>query len=53
MVVLIGMQSEPVAAEPGMSLLQPEVCHVFPQGRCPWILGPWQWRAAQAPGGCG
>ena len=23
---------------------------VFSQGSCPWITGPWRWRAAQAPG---
>ena len=22
----------------------------FSLGSCPWIMGPWQWRAAQAPG---
>ena len=43
------MQSEPTAAESGMTLQQPEVCHVFSWESCPWITGPWQWRAAQAP----
>ena len=44
------MQGEPAAAEAGMMLQQPEVCHAFSQGSCPWITGPWQWRAAPAPG---
>ena len=44
------MQGEPVAAEAGVTLQQPEACHVFSQGSCPWITGSWQWRAAQAPG---
>ena len=50
-----GMRSEPVAAEAGVTLQQPEVCRVFSQGSCPCIMGPWQWRAAQAPrrGGMG
>ena len=39
----------PMAAEAGMTLQQPEVCCVFSRGSCPWIMGPWQWRAAQAP----
>ena len=42
---------EPVAAEATMMLQQPEACHVFSQGICPWIMRPWQWRAARAPGG--
>ena len=49
MVVIIGMWSEPVAAEAGMTLQQPEVLCMFSWGSCPWITGPWQWRAAQAP----
>ena len=52
MVVIIGMRDEPEAAEAAMTLQQPEVHHVFSQGTCPWIMGPWQWHAAQAPGGC-
>ena len=43
------MRGEPVAAEAGMTLQQPEVHHVFSRGSCPWIMGPWPWRAAQAP----
>ena len=33
-----------------MTLQQPEVCLVFSWGSCPWIMGPWQWQAAQASG---
>ena len=44
------MQGKPVAAEASVMLHQPEVCHVFSKGSCLWITGPWQWRAAQAPG---
>ena len=51
MVVIIGMQGEPAAAEASVTLQQPEACHVFSRGTCPWITGPWQWRAAQAQGG--
>ena len=44
------MWSEPAAAEAGMTLQQPEACHVFSQRSCPWITGPWQWWPAQSPG---
>ena len=44
------MRGEPAAAEAGVTLQQPEACHAFFQGSCPWITGPWQWRAARAPG---
>ena len=44
------MQGEPAEAEAGVTLHQTEACHVFSQGSCPWITGPWQWRPAQAPG---
>ena len=44
------MWGKPVVAEASVTLQQPEVCHVFSWGSCPWITGPWQWRAAQAPG---
>ena len=47
MVVIIRMWGEPVATS--VTLQQPEASHVFSRGRCPWITGPWQWRAAQAP----
>ena len=43
------MWGEPVAAEASMMLQQPGACHVFSQGSCPWITGPWQWQAAPAP----
>ena len=44
-----GMWGEPAAAEASMTLQQPEACHVFSRGSCPWITGPWQWQAAQDP----
>ena len=43
------MRGEPVAAEAGVTLHQPKARRVFSRGSCPWITGPWQWRAAQAP----
>ena len=53
MVVIVGMRGEPVEAEAGVMFQQPEVHHMFSQGSCPWIMGPCQWWAAQAPGRCG
>ena len=44
------MQGEPAAAESGVTLHKPEACCVFSRGSCPWIMEPWQWRAAQTPG---
>ena len=44
------MRGEPAAAEASVTVHQPEACRVFSLGSCPWITGPWQWRAAQAPG---
>ena len=44
------MRGEPAVAEAGVTLQQPEARRVFSWGSCPWITGPWQWRAAQAPG---
>ena len=44
------MRGEPVAAEAGVTLQQPVVHRVFSQGSCLWIMGPWEWQAAQAPG---
>ena len=44
------MRGEPAAAEAGVMLQQPDVRCVFSWGSCPWITGPRQWRAAQAPG---
>ena len=43
------MWDEPAAAETSVTLHQPEARRVFSWGSCPWITGPWQWRAAQAP----
>ena len=43
------MRDEPAAAEASTTLQKPEARRVFCQGSCPWITGPWQWRAAQAP----
>ena len=45
-----GMRGESVASEATGTLHQPEACRVFSQGSCPWIMGPWQWWAAQPPG---
>ena len=44
------MLGGPAAAEAGVTLHQPEARRVFSRGSSPWIAGPWQWRAAQAPG---
>ena len=44
------MWGEPAVAEAGVMLHQPEARHVFSPGSCPWIMGPWQWRAAQVSG---
>ena len=44
------MRGEPAAAEAGMMLQQPAAHSEFSRGCCPWITGPWQWQAAQAPG---
>ena len=44
------MWGESAVAEAGVTLHQPEVRRVFSRGSCPWITGPWQWQAAQAPG---
>ena len=46
----VRMWGEPAVAAAGVTLQQPEARHVFSRGSCPWIMGPWQWRAAQAPG---
>ena len=43
------MWGEPAAAEASMMLHQLEARRVFSWGSCPWITGPWQWWAAQAP----
>ena len=44
------MRGAPEVAEAGVTLQQPEAFCAFSRGGCPWITGPWQWRAAQAPG---
>ena len=44
------MRGEPAVADAGVTLHQPEARRAFSQGSCPWILGPWPWQAAQAPG---
>ena len=44
------MRDEPVAAEAGVMLHQPEARRAFSRGSCPWITGAWPWRAAQASG---
>ena len=44
------MRGEPAAAEASVTLNQPEARRAFCLGSCPWIPGPWQWRAALAPG---
>ena len=43
------MWGEPPVAEAVVRLQQPEARHVVSSGSCPWIMGPWQWQAAQAP----
>ena len=45
------MRGKPAVAEAGVTLKQPEAHLVFSQGSCPLITGPWQWQAAQLPGG--
>ena len=50
MVVTVGMRVVPVAAEAGVNLQQSEVHRVFSRGSWLWIMGPWQWCVAQAPG---
>ena len=44
------MRGELAVAEAGVTLQQPEARCAFSWGGCPWITGPCQWRAAQAPG---
>ena len=43
-----GVRGELGAAEAGVMLHQPEAHSAFSWRSCPWITGPWQWRAAQA-----
>ena len=44
------MWGEPAAAEASVTLHQLEAQCAFSRGSWPWITGPWQWQAAQAPG---
>ena len=44
------MWGEPAVAEASLTLHQREARCEFSWGSCPWITGPWQWSAAQAPG---
>ena len=43
------MRGESAVAEASKTLQQPEARHVFSWGSCPWVMGLWQWRAAQPP----
>ena len=43
------MRGKPLPAA-GVMLHQPGAGRAFSRGSCPWITGPWPWRAAQAPG---
>ena len=43
------MRGKPATAEASVTLQQPQARRAFSRGSCPWITGPWQWRAAQAP----
>ncbi|KAJ8792827.1 hypothetical protein J1605_004012 [Eschrichtius robustus] len=43
-------RGEPAAAEACVMLHQAEARRVFSRESCPRITGPWQWRAAPAPG---
>ena len=43
------MWGEPAVVEAGVTFQQSEVRHVFSRESCPWVTGPWHWRAAQAP----
>ena len=49
----VRMRDEPAVAEAGVTLHQPEAHRAFFRGSCPWIMGPWKWRASQASGGGG
>ena len=44
-----GMRGQPAAAEPGVTLHQPEARRALSRGSCLWITGAWPWRAAPAP----
>ena len=49
----VRMRGEPVVAEAGVTLHQRDARRAFSRRSCPRITGPWQWRAAQAPGRSG
>ena len=49
----VRMRGEHAVAEAHVTFPQPEAHRAFYQGSCPWITGPWQWRAAQASGRVG
>ena len=42
------MRGKSEAAGVNITLQQPKARCVFSQGSCPWIMGPWQWWAAEA-----
>ena len=44
-----GLRGELGVSEAGVKLHQPDARSVFSRGSCPWITGPWQWWASQAP----
>ena len=46
----VRMRGEPAVAEASVTLHQPVVRLAFSWGSGPWIMGPWQWQASQAPG---
>ena len=46
----VRMWGKPAAAEASVTLHKPDARRAFSRGSCPWITGPWQWRAAPAPG---
>ena len=48
-----GIWGEPAVTQAGVMLQQPDARRVFSRGSCPWIMGPWQWRAVQPPGSGG
>ena len=43
------MRGGPAAAEAGVTLHEREARRASSRGSCPWVTGPWRWRAAQAP----
>ena len=49
----VWMWGEPVVAEAGVTLHQPEARCAFSRGSCSQITGAWPWQAAPAPGRSG